>query len=99
MDFMLTDNTMIVDKARDTLSSSDSMRRHPQVNAGCCSSATCSSLLAKAAILLLLTSPFIALNTKDRNMGDLPDLAASGCSRTAYSALHAFTWMQLALAR
>ena len=70
-----------------TLSSSDSMRRQPQVKAGCCSSATCSSLLAKAAIRLLLTSPFMALYTRDRNMGDLPDLAASGCSSTAYNAL------------
>lgn len=70
-----------------TLSSSESMRRQPQVKAGCCSSATCSSLLAKAAMRLLLTSPFMALKTRDRNMGDLPDLAASGCSSTAYSAL------------
>ncbi len=57
------------------------------MNAGCCSCATCSSLLAKAATLFALTSPFMALKSRDRNMGDLPDLATSGCSSTAYNAL------------
>ena len=67
------------------------MSRQPQVKAGCCSCATCSSLLAKAATLLVLTSPFMALKSRDRNMGDLPDLATSGCNSTAYSALHCWT--------
>ena len=77
-----------------TLRISDSMSRQPQVKAGCCSCATCSSLLAKAATLLVLTSPFMALKSRDSNIGDLPDLATSGCNSTAYSALHWWTLSQ-----
>ena len=77
-----------------TLRISDSMSRQPQVKAGCCSCATCSSLLAKAATLLVLTSPFMALKSRDRNIGDLPDLATSGCNSTAYSALRWWTSSQ-----